>query len=238
MSATERTLIINDVPWAPYFFVGDKGEELGIGKEILNYCLAKSGYNVRYARLPIKRTHHYMEHGLIDLTVYSYRQPREEILLYSKEPIFSTEYGFLVKASSAIDIKKLEDVQAYQIGHLAGLTYSPEYLDIINEKTKLNQVTVGHSLESMLYQLLAPTPRFDIMADSKSTFHWVAKKKGIEDKVKVLDFTLKHKDYFITISKQSKNIESPHELLKETDACLKELKQDGSYQAILTKYGQ
>ena len=179
-----------------------------------------------------------MEHGLIDLTVYSYRQSREEILYYSKEPIFSSEYGFLVRADSDIDIKKLEDVKPYQIGHLAGLTYTVDYMDIIDEKIKLNQVSIGHSLESMFLQLLAPTPRFEIMADSKSTFNWFAHKKGVSDKVKVLDYTLKNKDYFITISKRSKNIENPLKLLNETDACIQKLKQDGSYKAILTKYGQ
>jgi polar amino acid transport system substrate-binding protein len=238
VSATERTIIINDVPWPPYFFIDAKDDEVGIGKEILNYCLAQAGYKVRYGRLPIKRTHHYMEFGLIDLTVYSYRQSREEILYYSKEPIFSSEYGFLVRADSGIDIKKLDDVKPYQIGHLAGLTYTVDYMNIINEKIKLDQVTIGHSLESMFLQLLAPTPRFDIMADSKSTFNWFAHKKGVFDQIKVLDYTLKNKEYFITISKRSLNIENPLELLSETDACIKKLKQDGSYKAILTKYGQ
>jgi polar amino acid transport system substrate-binding protein len=237
-SATEHTIIINDVPWPPYFFIDPKGDEFGIGKEVLNYCLTQSGYKVRYARLPIKRTLHYMEHGLIDLTVYSYRQSREEILYYSTEPIFSSEYGFLVRADSSIAIKKIEDVKPYQIGHLAGLTYTVDYMNIVNEKIKLNQVSIGHSLESMFLQLLAPTPRFEIMADSKSTFNWFAHKKGVSDKVKVLDYTLKNKDYFITISKRSKNIENPLKLLNETDACIQKLKQDGSYKAILTKYGQ
>ena len=237
-SAKEKTIIINDVPWAPYFFIGDESEQLGIAKEILNHCLLKQGYKTQYARLPIKRTHHYMKQGIIDLTVYSYQQDREEILFYAKEPIFNAEYGFLVRADSDIDIKKIQDVEPYQIGHLAGLTYTPEYMEIINAKTKLNQVTVGHSLESMFLQLLAPIPRFDIMADSKNTFHWFAKYKGVSDKVKVLDYTIKNKDYFITISKRSKNIVNPQAVLKQTDACLKQLKIDGSYNAILTKYGQ
>ena len=48
VGATERTIIINDVPWPPYFFIDPKGDELGIGKEIINYCLTQSGYKVKY----------------------------------------------------------------------------------------------------------------------------------------------------------------------------------------------
>ena len=122
--------------------------------------------------------------------------------------------------------------------NLAGLTYTPEYMAIVNEKIKLNQVTIGHSLESMFLQLLAPTPRFDIMADSKNTFHWFATDKGVSEKVKVLDYTIKHKDYFIAVSKRSKNIANPQALLNKTDTCIRQLNKDGRYQAVLSKYGQ
>jgi len=179
-----------------------------------------------------------MKQGKLDLTVYSYKKEREQALIYGKEPLFRSEYGFLVPANSKIQVNTLDDVLPYQIGHLAGLTYSPNYMKIINDKMKLKQVTVGHTLESMFLQLLAPNPRFDIMADSKRTFHWYAKSAGISDKVKVLDYNLITKDYFITVAKRANNIDNPTKLLNETDNCLKQMKKDGSYEAILAKYEQ
>lgn len=239
-NATEQVLNINDVNWPPYFFIDNdtKKYTLGIGKEVLNYCLAKSGYKPNYIRLPVKRTHHYMKEGILDITVYSHRKSREEILYYANEPIFNAEYGFLVRADSDIKIKNLNDILPYQIGHLDGLTYTPDYMKIVNQKLLLKEVTVAHNLKAMFAQLLAPTPRFDIMADSKATFHWFAKMQGVSDKIKVLDYNLKNKDYFITVSKKSKNIRDPKQLLNTLDSCLKGMKQDGSYQAILSKYGQ
>ena len=240
VSAIEQTLKINDVPWPPYFFIDNdtKKYTLGIGKEVLNYCLAKSGHKTNYIRLPVKRTHHYMKEGILDITVYSYKKSREEILHYASEPIFISEYGFLVRADSNIDIKKLNDLLPYQIGHLDGLTYTPEYMDIVNQKLLKKEVTIGHNLKAMFAQLLAPQPRFEIMADSKATFHWFAKNEGISDKIKVLDYSLKNKKYFITVSKKSKNISNPKRLLAEMDTCLKQMKLDGSYQSILNTYGQ
>ena len=106
----------------------------------------------------------------------------------------------------------------------------------MNEKIAKKEVTISHSLEAMFHQLLAPNPRFNIMADSKATFHWFAQKTGVTEQVKVLDFTMKNKDYFITISKRSKNIANGKAFLIETDNCLKNLKKDGGYQAVLNRY--
>ena len=110
--ANQKIVNINDINWPPYFFIDNQTKKytLGIGKEILNHCIKQAGYEVNYIRLPIKRTHHYMKQGILDITVYSYNKSREDFLLYSKEPIFSSEYGFLVRADSNIEINTIDDV--------------------------------------------------------------------------------------------------------------------------------
>lgn len=233
----QSTVIINDVAWPPYFFIGNKAVREGIAKELLNICIQQAGYKTEFRRLPIKRTHLYMEHGDIDVTIYSYQKPREKFLVYAKESLFSSEYGFMVRADSDIKITNLTDLAPYKIGHLAGLSYTPELMKIIKTKAKNKQLTTGYSLTAMFSQLLAPTPRFDIMADSKITFYWQAKTLGVSDKIKVLDFTIKKKNYFITVSKKSKNIADPQVFLAKTDQCLKELKSNGQYKTLLASYG-
>ena len=233
----QQKVIINDVEWPPYFFIGDAKKQLGLGKELINTCLHEMNYRVVYHRLPIKRTRQFMEKGEIDITVYSYLADRESILYYSKEPIFSADYAFMVRADSDIVINKLADLAPYRIGHLAGLTYTPELLKIIDDIMKLNEIVTGFSLRSMFSQLLAPTPRFDIFADARNTFYWRAKKLGISDQIKVLDYKIKTKNYYITVSKQSKNIKDAADFLMKIDNCLQALKQSGEYQAILGDYG-
>jgi len=234
--SAKQTIIINDIYWPPYFFTGDKQQQ-GIGKELINICLSQAGYNTEYHRLPVKRTHLYMENGDIDITIYSYRKSREKFVWYGKESLFNTNYGFMVRANSDINITKLADLTPYKMGHLAGLSYSPELMEIIESKAKSKQLTTGYNLVAMFSQLLAPTPRFDIMADAKTTLYWQAQKLGLSDKIKVLDYTINKKNYFITVSKKSKNITDPQAFLKETDQCIKSLKNDGRYQAILSTYG-
>jgi len=233
----EQTVVINDVPWPPYFFIGDKNPQKGIAKELLNICINQAGYQTEYRRLPIKRTHLYMKNGDIDVTVYSYRKKREQFLFYSQESVFSSEYGFMVKAGSDINITKLADLAPYKMGHLAGLSYIPELMKIIKDKNDNGQLVTGYDLTAMFSQLLAPKPRFDIMADSKTTFYWRAKELNLSHKIKVLDYVIKKKDYFITVSKKSVNIKNPTVFLDKIDKCLQTLKSNGKYQAILADYG-
>jgi len=232
-----QQVIINDIDWPPYFMIDSQYTGSGLAKEIINLCIKRIGQRIEYRQLPIKRTHHFMEAGKLDITVYSYKEKREEILYYAKEPLFNSEYGFMVKADSNIEINSLADLKPYTMGHLAGLTYTPKLKKIIDDKINKNEVVTGYTLKAMFAQLLADIPRFEIMADSKNTFYWEAKKLGVTDKIKVLDYNIKNKTYYITVSKRSKNIKAPKAFLAETDKCLRSIKANGEYQSILARYG-
>ncbi len=236
VNATQK-IIINDIHWPPYFMINAVEEGSGLAKDIITLCLPRIGHKATFNELPIKRTHHFMKMGEIDITVYSYKEKREEILYYGKEVLFNSEYGFMVRKNSEIKIDKLTDVKPYVIGHLAGLSYTPELEQIIKDKDRIGEVVTGYSLKAMFSQLLAKTPRFEIMADSKKTFYWQAKKLGVTDKIKVLDYSIKNKAYYITVSKRSKNIKNPKEFLTKMDACLREVKRSGEFKTILARYG-
>lgn len=232
-----NNIIVNDVDWAPYFFLNDEKNLQGIGKEVINHCTQKLAINIDYQRLPVKRTYQYMQQGVIDLTVYSFKKSRENFLYYGKESIFKTEFVFITKANSLFEINNLSDLKPLKIGYLLGLTYTPELMNIIEEKSKKEKAVVAYNWESMFAQILAPSPRFDIMADSKDSIYWRAKILNVTDKIKVLPYKIKQKDYFITVSKKSKNISNPARFLEKMDSCIRNLKQSGKYQEILSRYG-
>lgn len=62
---------------ATLFFVEKPSSFVGIGKEVINSCLHKMNHRAKYIQLPIKRTHHFMENGEIDIAVYAYKLERE-----------------------------------------------------------------------------------------------------------------------------------------------------------------
>ena len=235
--ASATRIVASDLDWPPYLIANPETPDMpGLGKDIINHCAAKYQYHMRYFLLPIKRISLYMQHGEIDLNIYSYKEYREEFLVYSKVPIFNTEIGLVVRADSDIKIHSLDDLIPLRIGHLAGLTHTPELLAIIEKKRKAGELSEGHSLDAMFAQLLSSTPRFDIMPDSKQTLYWNAKQLGISDQIKVLPFVTGRKDYFITVSKKTKNIDNIEAFLNQFDQCIIQMHEDGRYDRLLKKY--
>jgi ABC-type amino acid transport substrate-binding protein len=162
-------LILNDIDWPPFLFPESKNQLSGLGKDILNECLPKQNFTIEYIKLPVKRTHLYMQSGELDISLYSFKKEREAFVVYSKVPVFTTEYGFAVRSDSNIDIKKIEDLDDLIIGHLAGLSHTPEISTVIEKKRLNGQLSEGRNIDAMFAQLLSSTPRFDIMANNKQT---------------------------------------------------------------------
>jgi len=232
-----NTLNLNDIDWPPYLFPESNNQLPGLGKDVLNECLPKKHFRLRFNKLPVKRTHRFMQSGELDISLYSYKKEREAFVVYGKVPIFTTEYGFAMRADSDINIEKLEDLQPLMVGHLAGLTHTPELLAIIEQKRLVGEISEGHSIDAMFAQLLSSTPRFDIMPNTKQTFYWRAKSLGVSDKIKVSDFTVAQKDYFVSVSKSTTNISDISSFLNNFDNCITQMHVDGRYAALLRKYG-
>lgn len=237
VSFSQNTIKLNDINWPPYFFPSNN-KFPGIGKTLLNLCATSLGYQFEYQHLPIKRTHAYIKSGKLDVVVYSYKSSRSEFVHYGKEPLFFTEYGFVTKAGNDIEINSFDDLESLSIGHLSGLAHTPELMKIIEEKKVKNQVREGFELQAMFTQMIANPPQFDVMPNSKSTFYWVAKEMGIGDQIKVLDYTIKQKPYFVTVSKNTTTIDNPKGFIKKFDECIREIKASGNYKQILADYGQ
>lgn len=229
-------LILNDIDWPPYLFPESESHLSGLGKDVLNACIPKNNFTIKYIKLPVKRTHLYMQNGELDISLYSFKMEREEFVVYGKVPVFTTEYGFAVRADSNIDIQKIEDLSNLTIGHLAGLSHTPEISTIIEQKRINGQLSEGNSIDVMFAQLLSSTPRFQIMPNSKETFYWRATSLGITDKIRVLDFTADFKEYFVTVSKNTQNISDISGFLADIDKCIINMHQNGTYNLLLKKY--
>ena len=235
--STAATIYINNLEWPPFFFSERTEGKIGLGKEIIEICLKRTNHQVKYKTLPIKRTHLYMQTGELDISVYSYKPERNEIVYFANEPLFISSYGLVSNKSKNLSITQLDDLNNFVIGHLSGLAHTPELLKIIESKKQKHEVTIGHSLEAMFSQLLATPQRFDVMPNSKETILWHAKKLEIQDKVTIHDVFIAEKNYYIAVSKFSKNITDPKGFLKQMDLCILDLKTTGEHHRISQKYG-
>ena len=235
-AAKSTVLQLNDIDWPPYFFPG-KQPQPGIGKAVLTHCIDQLGYKFRYNNLPIKRTHYYMETGELDITVYSYLKAREDVVIFGKEPLFISSYGFAVRADSGIQINTLDDLVPFRFGHLAGLSHTPQLNEKLAFLRKRNQVIESFDLNTTLHQLISTPSGIDITANSRETLQWRIRSLGLSDKICVLDFIIAEKPYFVAVSKTSRSITDPQKFISQIDACIVESKQNGFYQKIADQYG-
>ena len=232
-----KPLQLNDIDWPPFFFPGQRQPQPGLGKALLNHCLTQLGYNFRYNNLPIKRTHYYMQTGELDITVYSYQAAREDAVVFGKEPLFISSYGFAIKAGSGINVSQATDISTLKFGHLAGLAHTPELNTVLAAMREQELVIESFDLNTTLQQLISTPPRTDITANSRETMLWRIKKLGLNDKISVLDYELASKPYYIAVSKSSQRISDPASFVSRFDNCVLQLKQNGSYANIAANYG-
>lgn len=235
--AEPKKLLLNDIHWPPFLFSQSQSQYKGFAKDVLNVCLSRMNYRAEYVNLPVKRTHIFMQTGDLDITLYSYKKSRTEFVNYATDPLFVSEYGFVTAKKRNIDIQSLDDLAPYIVGHLAGLSHTPELSKILEYKRNNEQLLESNNVEIMLSQLLSDPPRIDIIPNSKETFLWRIKQNGLEDKLQVLDYIVSEKQYFVTLSKFSKNVEDQTLFLSEMDDCTKSLKRNGQYHQIGKKYG-
>lgn len=235
--AHEQPLTLNNIHWPPYQFSEPNQGREGLGTDILKHCTASLDYHLTYETFPVKRTHLFMQRGLLDVTFYSYKSSREEFVYYGKEPIFVSEYGFLAPANSGFEVASLDDVYSLTLGLLAGLSYTPELMEVITTNKANGRVVESNNVLNLVNELAGDNPSIDLVPNSKETFYWMIKEQGLEDRLEVLDYTLARKPYYITVSKASKNIADPQAFLATMDACLKDIKQSGEYDRMSSMYG-
>ncbi|NTW67475.1 MAG: hypothetical protein HGB21_14400, partial [Nitrospirae bacterium] len=65
--------------------------------------------------------------------------------------------------------------------------------------------------------------------DTRETTLWRAKQMNVQDRIKILDYDIQTKDYFITVSKQSQAVGDKRVFLDKVDQCLRAAKKDGRY---------
>src|SRR5262249_27622094 len=142
--------------------------------------------------------------GYVDAHVLSFDPKRAVYLTFAKVPLFSDAYRPVVRAGSGVQIHSLADFDKLKIGHLRGLRYSDAYHEYLEKG--LAAATVGQPAtnEPLLALLLAGT--VDVYVNLAGTSQFLAREKGVGDKIEVLPYDVKRSDYLLAVSQKSGHI--------------------------------
>lgn len=225
-----KQLNFNDNEWPPYF-VGDRG----FARELLELCLPPTGYTPRFSAVTVEQMFPALMNGVLDGHVLSRTPERERYVEFGGEPLFRDSYHPIVRRGSGLRVETLRDLDRVRIAHLAGVRYSPEYLDYVHARRQAGTVVEVGSNDEMLRLLL--DGKVDAFVSLASSTRWLASSWNARDKIEVLPLEIKTSDYYLGLTKTSRRVGADRtQVLAAFDACVAGLKRDGRYQKLLETY--
>ncbi len=230
-------VLISDSYWPPFFFAGRSGLPEGLGKQLLATCFPATGHTPSFQNYSLKRMQSLLETGGIDINIYSRAPGRDANLHYGQEPLFYSEYRLIARADATFKIHRPADLDGLRLGHLNGLTYTPEFKAYVDARARAGTLDTTDDDEANMRKLLAG--RIDVYANAVPTSMWYAKSLGASSKVQALDYVIKGAEYYVTIGKASPRLsaQDSRALLRSLDGCLRVLKKQGRYQQFKEPYG-
>lgn len=225
------TIIISTVKVPPLAYM-EGGKVTGVAVDITTEALNRLNQPFEIRIYPPARAQVLMQSGEVDATFpFMKTTVREEFAEYPEESLIEHPTVFFARKGEGIrfggDFKKLSP---YTFAIIRGSSYSDKFVDAMEKKliTKIIQVTDQRQVVRMLMNR-----RVDIVVGTRISLAHRIKQMGYSESIEVLSppLDVNSKGYLV-FSKKS----SAKHLLPELDRVLREMKLDGSYQAIMLRY--
>ena len=214
-----------DAAYAPFESQNDKGEIVGFDIEVVKAIAKKAGIEVKFVNTPWEGIFNTLAQGDRDLVVsaVTITAERKQTMDFS-DPYFDAQQLIAVKQNSKI--AKFADLKKLKVGVQTGTT-GDEAVTKLQGKTSAN-IKRFESTPLALKELEAGGVDA-VVADNGVVINYVANNPGGKFK-SIADKEFVPEQYGIALKKGNA------ELQAKVNKALAEIKADGSYDAIYTKY--
>lgn len=229
-TATARDLVILATPEEPYKFV-ENGTYRGIDIEVVDEVMRRLGisYSVELIESGTRIQQEAMSGRADMLLLFSKKPERQAFLHYPQESYIDISWHFFIRSADEgrISYEDFADLDGLQIGITQDFAYTQEFLSsgLTFQSVPRNTLQIG--------MLLAR--RIDAVPMNTISTLYEENKSGRLDQLSYLPKPLITKPYYNVFAKASTypDIEG---LVDRYDATIREMKADGTLDAILTKY--
>jgi len=224
--APARVYVVGtDAAYAPFESQNEKGEIVGFDIEVVQAVAAKAGIAVKFVNTPWEGIFNALGQGDRDMVVsaVTITEERKGTMDFS-DPYFDAQQLIAVKETSKV--AKFADLKRLKVGVQTGTT-GDEAVSKLLGKTSTN-IKRFESTPLALKELEAGGVDA-VVADNGVIIHYVANNPGGKFKT-VADKDFVPEQYGIALKKGNT------ELLAKINKGLAEIKADGSYDAIFSKY--
>ena len=227
ISAQARDISMVTVNWQPYY--GDGLDNGGVLTELTQTAFARKGHNSSIEFMPWSRALKLVEEGSNDVIMGAYfNEERNQKYLFSF-PFYKVSVGLIARKDSGLSaFNTLDDLRPYRIGVSRGFANSEEFdaADFLNKDVGKNPAINLLKLERN---------RIDAMAGAFGIFRYEASQAELSlDDFVFVDPPLDENFLYLMVSK---NIPDGEQLVRDFNAGMLELLEDGTLKRILRKYG-
>jgi len=221
-----QTLRMVSSHWPPY--IDNTLAEQGLAAELVTKALQKKGYASTLAMDSWPRALEGVQIGVFDATCAIWKSPERERDLLFSEPFIDNNISFLKKKNTKADYQQLSDLKGFIIGVLRGYAYNDEF----THSSGLMKVPANYMIQNL--QKLNQDSIDLVVGDTRVVQH--ALKQYLPKQVNAFEFIsppLEIKGLYFAVSKGNKDATT---IIADFNTAINEMKLDGSYQEITSKY--
>ena len=223
---TSPALIVVDSGNPPFMYDAN-GEAAGLYPLLLKAIFGRLNIPMEIKAYPWKRALSMGEAGEAGVGGIYKNEKRLEIYDYS-DKIYTENLMLYVKKGSGFKFETLDDLKGKEVGVILGWSYGDAF-DKAREASlfHVQEVTTDNSnFEKLLQGKVDYVVAIDIAADH------IIREMKVEDQIEKLATPIAVNDTFLVFAKSTQ----PKDLLAKFNQTLSAMKQDGSYDALITEF--
>ncbi|MBB4864241.1 polar amino acid transport system substrate-binding protein [Pseudomonas nitritireducens] len=213
--------------WPPYADRQLPGN--GVAVHLVQAALKRAGYASEYVEVPWPRVLHGVENGEYDLVADAwYSAERDRFGEYS-EPYLVNRVRLIKRHGSPITFGKLADLYPYRVAVVRGYAYSAEF----NGDPKLQRVPVFSFVNAAL---MLQAGRVDLTLEDEITarMHLNGDLAELKGQLEFLPLPLTENGLHILVGRHLPN---HAEIVAAFNKAIREMREDGSYDALMREHG-
>lgn len=211
----------------PPFEYTEFGSVAGINKEIVEEACRRLEVTPVFTQLPWKRALKYAKEGRVDAVFALFKnEERVKYFNFPQENLNTVKMVLLTNRESDVEVTCLEDMRGEKVGIYLGSSYGEKFDaadQIIKDPASTNELLLRKQARG----------RTDfIIIDERVARYW-SKKIGMENRFKILSFTVTEERTYVAFSKAKANKKNMADRFSEV---FKEMKNDGFIENIYNNY--
>ncbi|GAA3933638.1 transporter substrate-binding domain-containing protein [Litoribacillus peritrichatus] len=227
VSCLAETFVAAGDPWPP-FLDPDKPNQ-GIALEITRAALKTQGHELQMQFMPWARAINEVKEADSDILVGTwYTEERTKFLMYS-DPYLENQIKFIKRKNDDFEYSGLDSLTGKNIGVVRGYGYGDAFLTATNFKRPESK-----NLISNIKKLIAG--RIDLTLEDEVVARDILKRTASQllNKIEFTSDSLSSNKLHITVGLSNSRKE---EIISAFNKGLKEIKANGTYDALLKQYG-